>query len=56
MLQLLEFICPSYFSLTDIQCSLLQKNVREIQPACLDSSLPSDEEMKCMKVGILESF
>ena len=45
MPQLLKFILPSSFQI-DCQpsipskCSLLPKNVRESQPACVDCSLP----------------
>ena len=58
MPQLLAFIRPSSFQLY-IQCilskcSFLPKNVRESQPACLDCSLPSNEETKGIKVGVGE--
>ena len=61
MPQLLGVIRSSSFYLTGNQCipskcSLLLENVRERQPVFVYCSLPSDEEMKGMKVGILVSF
>ena len=56
---------PSYASSLDSltgcqcipsKCSLLQKNVRENQSVCVSCSLPSEEEIKKMKLDILASF